>query len=81
MHSMYVIFYISSLKGNGGMHLFVPIIRWLTWGFNLISHLMLSLDKDAVIIGFDDSFDWHVVDPVSHPMSVVESFLDKQTKS
>ncbi|VAI39574.1 unnamed protein product [Triticum turgidum subsp. durum] len=45
------IFYLNSFADKGGAQLFVPAGRWLTGGFNLISHLTLSLDKDAVIIG------------------------------
>lgn len=36
---------------TGGAELFVPAGKWLTGSFNLISHLTLSLHKDAVIIG------------------------------
>uniref|UniRef100_N1R460 Putative polygalacturonase n=1 Tax=Aegilops tauschii TaxID=37682 RepID=N1R460_AEGTA len=45
------IFYLNSFADKGGAQLFVPAGRWLTGGFSLISHLTLSLDKDAVIIG------------------------------
>ena len=45
------IFYLNSFADKGGAQLFVPAGRWLTGSFNLISHLTLSLDKDAVIIG------------------------------
>jgi polygalacturonase len=50
------IFYLNSFADKGGAQLFVPAGRWLTGGFNLISHLTLSLDKDAVIIGSPVSF-------------------------
>ncbi|XP_072968071.1 probable polygalacturonase [Typha angustifolia] len=58
------IFYLNSFADKGGAQLFVPAGRWLTGSFNLISHLTLSLDKDAVIIGSKDSSDWPVIDPL-----------------
>ncbi|KAJ1292875.1 hypothetical protein BS78_01G023800 [Paspalum vaginatum] len=58
------IFYLNSFADKGGAQLFVPAGRWLTGSFNLISHLTLSLDKDAVIIGSPDSYDWPVIDPL-----------------
>lgn len=45
------IFYLNSFADKGGAQLFVPAGRWLTGSFMLISHLTLSLDKDAVILG------------------------------
>ncbi|RRT77375.1 hypothetical protein B296_00019937 [Ensete ventricosum] len=45
------IFYLHSFADKGGAQLFVPAGKWLTGSFSLISHLTLSLDKDAVIIG------------------------------
>lgn len=45
------IFYLTSFANKGGTQLFVPAGRWLTGSFSLISHLTVSLDKDAVIIG------------------------------
>lgn len=45
------IFYLNSFADKGGAKLFVPAGQWLTGSFNLISHLTLSLDKDAVILG------------------------------
>ena len=45
------IFYLNSFADKGGAELFVPAGRWLTGSFALVSHLTLSLDKDAVIIG------------------------------
>lgn len=45
------IFYLNSFADKGGAQLFVPAGRWLTGSFHLISHLTLSLDKDAIIIG------------------------------
>lgn len=45
------IFYLHSFADKGGAQLFVPAGRWLTGSFSLISHLTLSLDQDAVIIG------------------------------
>ncbi|GJN22786.1 hypothetical protein PR202_gb10384 [Eleusine coracana subsp. coracana] len=58
------IFYLNSFADKGGAQLFVPAGRWLTGSFSLISHLTLSLDKDAVIIGSPDSFHWPVIDPL-----------------
>lgn len=45
------IFYLSSFADKGGAELFVPAGKWLTGSFNLISHLTVSLDANAVIIG------------------------------
>lgn len=45
------LFYLNSFAKKGGAQLFVPAGRWLTGSFSLISHLTLSLDKDAVILG------------------------------
>jgi hypothetical protein len=45
------IFYLNSFSDKGGAKLFVPAGRWLTGSFDLISHLTLWLDKDAVILG------------------------------
>ncbi|RYR52279.1 hypothetical protein Ahy_A06g027204 isoform A [Arachis hypogaea] len=49
---------------KGGAKLFVPAGRWLTGSFDLISHLTLWLDKDAVILGSTNPDDWPVVDPL-----------------
>ncbi|CAL5066228.1 unnamed protein product [Urochloa decumbens] len=56
------LFYLNSFAKKGGAQLFVPAGRWLTGSFSLISHLTLSLDKDAVILGSPDSSDWPVID-------------------
>jgi len=45
------IFYLNSYADKGGAKLFVPAGQWLTGSFDLISHLTLWLDKDAVILG------------------------------
>jgi len=45
------IFYLNSFADKGGAKLFVPPGRWLTGSFDLISHLTLWLDNDAVILG------------------------------
>ncbi|WCJ22601.1 Pectin lyase-like superfamily protein [Euphorbia peplus] len=58
------IFYLNSFSDKGGAKLFVPAGRWLTGSFDLISHLTLWLDKDAVILGSTNSDDWPVVDPL-----------------
>jgi len=43
---------------------FCPVGRWLIGSFDLISHLTLWLDKDAVILGSTNSGYWPVVDPL-----------------
>ncbi|WOL03231.1 putative polygalacturonase [Canna indica] len=58
------LFYLHSFADKGGAQLFVPAGKWLTGSFSLISHLTLSLDKDAVIIGSTDSSNWPVIDPL-----------------
>ncbi|KAI9082661.1 hypothetical protein K1719_035530 [Acacia pycnantha] len=58
------IFYLNSFADKGGAKLFVPAGRWLTGSFDLISHLTLWLDNDAVILGSTDFEDWPVVDPL-----------------
>ncbi|QHN77086.1 hypothetical protein HN51_054508 [Arachis hypogaea] len=56
------IFYLNSFADKGGAKLFVPAGQWLTGSFDLISHLTLWLDKDAVILGSTNSDDWPIVD-------------------
>ncbi|KAJ7973152.1 Pectin lyase-like superfamily protein [Quillaja saponaria] len=58
------IFYLNSFADKGGAKLFVPAGQWLTGSFDLISHLTLWLERDAVIIGSTNSYDWPVVDPL-----------------
>ncbi|XP_022151862.1 probable polygalacturonase isoform X2 [Momordica charantia] len=58
------IFYLNSFADKGGAKLLVPAGRWLTGSFDLISHLTLWLDKDAVILGSTISNDWPVVKPL-----------------
>ncbi|KAJ8898754.1 hypothetical protein K2173_005036 [Erythroxylum novogranatense] len=58
------IFYLNSFADKGGAKLFVPAGQWLTGSFNLISHLTLWLDRDAVILGSTNSDNWPVVDPL-----------------
>ncbi|CAN1236404.1 Probable polygalacturonase [Linum grandiflorum] len=58
------IFYLNSFADKGGAKLYVPSGRWLTGSFDLISHLTIWLDEDAVILGSKDSNDWPVVDPL-----------------
>ncbi|KAF6167212.1 hypothetical protein GIB67_029850 [Kingdonia uniflora] len=58
------IFYLQSFADKGGAQLFVPAGRWLTGSFELISHLTLLLDKEAVILGSKDSSDWAIEDPL-----------------
>ncbi|RHN75319.1 putative pectate lyase [Medicago truncatula] len=57
------IFYLKLYADKGGAKLFVPAGRWFTGSFDLISHLTLLLDKDAVILGSTNPGDWPVVDP------------------
>ncbi|XWS36019.1 hypothetical protein CRYUN_Cryun20dG0046200 [Craigia yunnanensis] len=58
------IFYLNTFADKGGAKLFVPAGRWLTGSFDLINHLTLWLDKEAVILGSKNSDDWPVVDPL-----------------
>ncbi|KAJ0976306.1 hypothetical protein J5N97_018271 [Dioscorea zingiberensis] len=58
------VFYARSFADKGGAQLYVPKGRWLTGSFNLTSHLTLFLDKDAVIIGSQDSSHWPIVEPL-----------------
>ncbi|KAE8697974.1 U-box domain-containing protein 27-like [Hibiscus syriacus] len=58
------ILYLNSFADKGGAKPFVPAGRWLTGSFDLISHLTLWLDKDAVILGSKNPDDWPVVDPL-----------------
>ncbi|XP_014492415.1 probable polygalacturonase isoform X1 [Vigna radiata var. radiata] len=58
------IFYLNSFADKGGAKLFVPAGRWLTGSFDLISHLTLWLDNDAVILGSTNSEDWPLVEPL-----------------
>ncbi|MQL86701.1 hypothetical protein Taro_019230, partial [Colocasia esculenta] len=58
------IFYLQSFANKGGAQLFVPAGKWLTGSFSLISHLTLSLDEDAVILGSMDPTDWPIIDPL-----------------
>uniref|UniRef100_A0A5B7AWJ5 Putative polygalacturonase n=1 Tax=Davidia involucrata TaxID=16924 RepID=A0A5B7AWJ5_DAVIN len=58
------IFYLNSFTDKGGAQLFVPAGQWLTGSFELISHLTLQLDRDAVILGSMNSADWPVIDPL-----------------
>jgi hypothetical protein len=63
------IFYLNSFADKGGAKLFVPTGRWLTGSFDLISHLTLWLDKDAVILGSTVSPHFHAREYV-HKMCV-----------
>ncbi|XP_074581478.1 putative polygalacturonase [Curcuma longa] len=58
------VFYLRSFADKGGAQLYVPKGKWLTGSFNLTSHLTLFLEKDAVIIGSQDSSQWPIVDPL-----------------
>ncbi|XP_074590294.1 putative polygalacturonase [Curcuma longa] len=58
------IFYLRSFADKGGAQLYVPKGKWLTGSFNLTSHLTLFLEKDAVIIGSQDSSQWPIVEPL-----------------
>ncbi|WOL16444.1 putative polygalacturonase [Canna indica] len=58
------VFYLRSFADKGGAQLYVPKGNWLTGSFNLTSHLTLFLEKDAVIIGSQDSSQWTIVEPL-----------------
>ncbi|XP_072997833.1 probable polygalacturonase [Typha latifolia] len=58
------IFYLRSFTDKGGAQLYVPKGRWLTGSFNLTSHLTLFLERDAVIIGSQESSQWPIVEPL-----------------
>ncbi|KAG6525700.1 hypothetical protein ZIOFF_015666 [Zingiber officinale] len=58
------VFYLRSFADKGGAQLYVPKGKWLTGSFNLTSHLTLFLEKDAVIIGSQDSSQWPIVEPL-----------------
>ncbi|RWR94228.1 putative polygalacturonase [Cinnamomum micranthum f. kanehirae] len=58
------VFYLRSFADKGGAQLYVPPGRWLTGSFNLTSHLTLFLERNAVILGTQDSFEWQVIDPL-----------------
>lgn len=58
------VFYVRSFADKGGAQLYVPKGRWLTGSFNLTSHLTLFLEKDAVILGIQDSSSWPIVEPL-----------------
>lgn len=58
------IFYLRSFADKGGAQLYVPKGKWLTGSFNLTSHLTLFIEKDAVILGSQDSTQWPIVDPL-----------------
>ncbi|PON43239.1 Glycoside hydrolase [Parasponia andersonii] len=58
------IFYLNSFADKGGAKLFVPAGRWLTGSFDLISHLTLWLDNEAVILGSTSSDDWPLTEPL-----------------
>ncbi|KAG6523692.1 hypothetical protein ZIOFF_013568 [Zingiber officinale] len=58
------VFYLRSFADKGGAQLYVPKGKWLTGSFNLISHLTLFLEKDAIIVGSQDSSQWPIVEPL-----------------
>ncbi|KAJ4954744.1 hypothetical protein NE237_011527 [Protea cynaroides] len=58
------IFYLKSFADKGGAQLYVPSGRWLTGSFNLTSHLTLFLEKEAFILGSQDSAHWDIIDPL-----------------
>lgn len=70
------IFYLNSFTDKGGAKLFVPAGRWLTGSFDLISHLTLWLDKDAVILGSTVSPQFHAKRYVhTRNIKIVANFL------
>ncbi|KAL2556627.1 Pectin lyase-like superfamily protein [Forsythia ovata] len=58
------IFYLQSFADKGGAQLYVPAGRWLIGTINLISHLTLFLEKNAIILGSQDYSHWDVVEPL-----------------
>ncbi|VAI04912.1 unnamed protein product [Triticum turgidum subsp. durum] len=58
------VFYARSFADKGGAQLYVPKGRWLTGSFNLTSHLTLFLEKDAIIMGAEESSQWPIVEPL-----------------
>ncbi|KAL6505048.1 hypothetical protein OROGR_024865 [Orobanche gracilis] len=58
------IFYLKSFVDKGGAQLYVPAGQWLTGCITLTSHLTLFLEKDAIILGYQDYSHWDVVDPL-----------------
>lgn len=58
------IFYLKSFADKGGAQLYVPPGRWLTGSFNLTSHLTLFLEREAVVLGSQDYFNWDIVEPL-----------------
>ncbi|XP_077218988.1 pectin lyase-like superfamily protein [Tasmannia lanceolata] len=58
------IFYLKSFADKGGAQLYVPPGKWLTGSFNLTSHLTLFLERDAVILGSQESSQWPVAEPL-----------------
>ncbi|KAK1293063.1 putative polygalacturonase [Acorus calamus] len=58
------IFYLKSFADKGGAQLYVPRGRWLTGSFNLTSHLTLFLDRDAIILGSQESSQWPIIEPL-----------------
>ncbi|KAM3312526.1 hypothetical protein ACQJBY_032435 [Aegilops geniculata] len=58
------VYYARSFADKGGAQLYVPKGRWLTGSFNLTSHLTLFLEKDAIIIGAEESSQWPIVEPL-----------------
>ncbi|KAG9156969.1 hypothetical protein Leryth_009009 [Lithospermum erythrorhizon] len=58
------IFYLNSFADKGGAQLYVPAGKWLTGTIDLISHLTLFLEKDAVILGSQDYNHWDIIDPL-----------------
>ncbi|XP_058083148.1 probable polygalacturonase [Magnolia sinica] len=58
------IFYLKSFANKGGAQLYLPSGRWLTGSFDLTSHLTLFLERDAVILGSQESSHWPLVEPL-----------------
>ncbi|GLJ55772.1 hypothetical protein SUGI_1197610 [Cryptomeria japonica] len=50
--------------GDIGTQLTVPSGRWLTGSFNLTSKFTLYLEKDAIILGSQDTGEWPLINPL-----------------
>ncbi|KAJ0039876.1 hypothetical protein Pint_27331 [Pistacia integerrima] len=56
--------YMQGFGDRGGSQLNVPAGTWLTGSFNLTSNFTLFLEKDAVILGSQDTDEWPIIEPL-----------------
>ncbi|XP_031263326.1 probable polygalacturonase [Pistacia vera] len=56
--------YMQGFGDRGGSQLNVPAGTWLTGSFNLTSNFTLFLEKDAVILGSQDTNEWPIIEPL-----------------